>query len=94
MGLHTYSNHLGFLMIPKAAPTAVYLRIAAYLLISGIFLYFRAEITAFLILQFGREYHVAFFVLILFFQVMLAYAVGLMLHIVLGWFIWRVFIKK
>ena len=83
-------------MIPKAAPTAVYLRIAVYLLISGIFLYFRAEITAFLILQFGREYHVAFFVLFLFlfFQVMLAYAVGLMLHIVLGWFIWRVFIKK
>lgn len=81
-------------MKQQIIPPYVYLRLACYLLISGFILYFRSEVTAYFTSLLGQEYPVAFILFFLFFQGMLAYALGILIHILLGFLLWRIFIKK
>ena len=79
---------------PIIVPAFVYIRVIIYLSISGSILYYRPEVTAFLIALFGQEYRMALFLFFLFFQGMLAYAIAIIGQILLGLLLWKLFIKK
>lgn len=81
-------------MKQRIIPPYVYLRLTCYLLISSFILYFRPEVTAYFTSLLGQEYPLAFVLFFLFFQGMLAYAVGIIIHILLGFLLSRVSMKK